>query len=366
MSFKDIDLKKYSKYLNTQKKLGKISGIAEAVTSNDLKKYEYLTDSFVTKPTEQFITHEKLKQSPLTHILEEGNKLNRLQSEQLEDLNEGIDKLITLEKEKYDDPFDDDITLDYESPPSYDEQVKVEVEDDVKKIIRDNNIDTNDPDKLFLLIQKLNGKVSGFGSSKSSKSKNKVQYYKHVRQEYMNKRDDLIRSTPLKTPTTSRKTDKVKRKLEGKGMTKKMIGKFQFDIPKLRKHNMLSLSYPNNRKINGFPNIIVSNNVKKVLMNDKINRKYQLTPTEKSYLNDLYMKSDSNLSKSKNKLLGGCTPVYFMNKDQMIDRMGVIIGELSAGNNNENLINELQNIAYNLYKNKHINKAEYTEIINLI
>lgn len=340
MSFKDINLKQYNDYLDTQKKLGKMSGIAEAITSKDLKRYEYLTDKFVTKPTQEFISYETLKQSPLGQILDEGNKLNRLQVEQLEDLSEGIDKL-ALEKED-EKPFD----WLFESPPGYEEVAEHDIENQIQKYITEKQLNTENAADVKTILAILGRKKGGYTRSKKTEL---VDALSAQQKKYREK---------LKTLQPS--------KQQGKGLLKKkMIGKFQFDIPKLRKHNILSLSYPNNRKINHFPNMIVSNEVKKVLLNEKMNKKYQLSPSEKLFLNDLYMKSEHNLSKSKNRLLGGCSPVYFMNKKQMINRMGVILGELSAGNNNENLINELQNIAYNLYKNKHITKNEYSNIMEI-
>ena len=54
------------------------------------------------------------------------------------------------------------------------------------------------------------------------------------------------------------------------GLTKKVkpiklqIGKYVIDFPKLKKENILSISYPNNnKKVNGFPNLKVSDSVKK-------------------------------------------------------------------------------------------------------
>jgi hypothetical protein len=68
--------------------------------------------------------------------------------------------------------------------------------------------------------------------------------------------------------------------ISGTGMSKFKYGKYLIDKKKLGK-GLLSISYPNGKKVNGYPNMKVSGDVKKVLLNNKINKNYTLTEEEK-------------------------------------------------------------------------------------
>ena len=69
---------------------------------------------------------------------------------------------------------------------------------------------------------------------------------------------------------------KVKVKVTGRGLKKIQYGKYMIDKKKLGK-GVLSISYPNGKKVNGYPNMKVSEGVKKVLLNNKINKNYDLS-----------------------------------------------------------------------------------------
>ena len=147
--------------------------------------------------------------------------------------------------------------------------------------------------------------------------------------------------------------DKVK--VTGRGLKKIQYGKYMIDKKKLGK-GVLSISYPNGKKVNGYPNMEVSEDVKRVLLNNKINKNYDISETEKEFLRKFIGKSEADISKSKEKTL--CNMTW--------ERLNVLYGELKAGNTSHVVKNELASIAHNFFKNKMVDKSRYKKILNLI
>ena len=52
--------------------------------------------------------------------------------------------------------------------------------------------------------------------------------------------------------------------------------------------------------------------------------------------------------------------------NQMLKRLPIDLAQIKAGNNSENLLNEIRQIVYSLYRSKEITKKEYNNIINSI
>ena len=50
----------------------------------------------------------------------------------------------------------------------------------------------------------------------------------------------------------------------------------------------------------------------------------------------------------------------------MLQRLPIALAQIKAGNNSENLLNEISQIVYFLYQSKEITKKVYTNIIKLI
>ena len=65
----------------------------------------------------------------------------------------------------------------------------------------------------------------------------------------------------------------------------------------------------------------------------------------------------SNFDRSKLKIL---TP------KQMLQRLPIALAQVKAGNNSENLLNEIRQIVYSLYQSKEITKKVYNNIIKSI
>ena len=51
---------------------------------------------------------------------------------------------------------------------------------------------------------------------------------------------------------------------------------------------------------------------------------------------------------------------------QMLQRLPIALAQIKAGNNSENLLNEIRQIIYSLYQSKEITKQVYNNIIKSI
>ena len=51
---------------------------------------------------------------------------------------------------------------------------------------------------------------------------------------------------------------------------------------------------------------------------------------------------------------------------EVIEQVKLLVGEITSGNTNQSLKNELSELSTYLYKTKHINKSQYNKLTNLI
>ena len=51
---------------------------------------------------------------------------------------------------------------------------------------------------------------------------------------------------------------------------------------------------------------------------------------------------------------------------QMLQRLPIALAQVKAGNTSENLLNEIRQIMYSLYRSKEITKKVYDNLMNLI
>ena len=54
-----------------------------------------------------------------------------------------------------------------------------------------------------------------------------------------------------------------------------------------------------------------------------------------------------------------------MRPKQMLQRLPIVLAQVKAGNNSENLLNEMRQIIYSLYQSKEIAKKVYNNILYL-
>ena len=66
------------------------------------------------------------------------------------------------------------------------------------------------------------------------------------------------------------------------------------------------------------------------------------------------MLSDANYSAKQNETKG--TRLKILTPKQMLQRLSIALAQVKAGNNSENLLNEIRQIIYSLYQSKEITK----------
>ena len=76
------------------------------------------------------------------------------------------------------------------------------------------------------------------------------------------------------------------------------------------------------------------------------------------------MLSDANYNVRQNETKG--TGLKILTPKQMRQRLPVALAQVKAGNNSENLLNEIRKIVYSLYQSKQITKKVYNSIIKSI
>ena len=68
---------------------------------------------------------------------------------------------------------------------------------------------------------------------------------------------------------------------------------------------------------------------------------------------------------AKNKATKG-TVLKMLTPKQILQRLPIDFAQVKAGNNSENLLNEIRQIVYSLYQSKEITKKVYNNIIKSI
>ena len=76
------------------------------------------------------------------------------------------------------------------------------------------------------------------------------------------------------------------------------------------------------------------------------------------------MLSDANYDARKNETEG--KGLKILTPKQMLQRLPIVLAQVKAGNNSENLLNEIKQIVYSLYQSKQITKKVYNNIIKSI
>ena len=69
------------------------------------------------------------------------------------------------------------------------------------------------------------------------------------------------------------------------------------------------------------------------------------------------------MSEAKAKATKG-TGLEILTPKQILQRLSIALAQVKAGNNSENLLNEIRQIVYYLYESKQITKKVYINIIN--
>ena len=73
------------------------------------------------------------------------------------------------------------------------------------------------------------------------------------------------------------------------------------------------------------------------------------------------MVSDANYNAKQNETKG--KGLKILTPKQMLQRLPIALAQVKAGNNSENLLNEIGQIIYSLYQSKEITKKVYNNLI---
>ena len=76
------------------------------------------------------------------------------------------------------------------------------------------------------------------------------------------------------------------------------------------------------------------------------------------------MLSDASYNAKQNETKG--KGLKILTPKQMIQRLPIALAQVKAGNNSENLLNEIRQIVYSLYQSKEITKKVYNNLIRLL
>ena len=76
----------------------------------------------------------------------------------------------------------------------------------------------------------------------------------------------------------------------------------------------------------------------------------------------MYIGSNYNAKQDETKGTG----LRILTPKQMLQRLPIALEQVKAGNNSENLLNEIRQIVYSLYQSKEITKKVYNNIIKSI
>ena len=76
----------------------------------------------------------------------------------------------------------------------------------------------------------------------------------------------------------------------------------------------------------------------------------------------MYPDANYNAKQNENKGKG----LKILTSKQMIQRLPMAFAQVKAGNNSENLLNEIRQIIYSLYQSKEVTKKVYNNLMKLL
>ena len=93
---------------------------------------------------------------------------------------------------------------------------------------------------------------------------------------------------------------------------------------------------------------------------------YNFFNGRKKVLNAFESKIFSIKSKGSGLLNTDHSKLKILTPKQMVQRLPIALSQVKAGNNSENLLNEIRQIVYSLYQSREITKKVYNSIIKSI
>ena len=93
---------------------------------------------------------------------------------------------------------------------------------------------------------------------------------------------------------------------------------------------------------------------------------YNFSEARENILDTFESKIFSTKSKCADILNPNLSRLKILTHKQMLQRLLIALAQVKAGNNSENLLNEIRQIVYSLYQSKQITKKVYNNIIKSI
>lgn len=216
----------------------------------------------------------------------------------------------------------------------------IEINDLYNKFLTDNN--------LVYVRDTKKGKKAGDLKQNEYTSKKKFQFEQDVLVKKFRIAPDAVDEFLKQRGLISTK-EGLRRRTVGEGYkqqqhntnkdTKVQLGRYLIDVKKLKKNNILSMTYQNGKKIPTLPNMKVSDNLKRVLLHKQVNTKrMNLTDAEKLFLQQLVNKADVEVAKSKTRVMNN---INLGQVEELKDDLVRLIGEIEAGNDNPKLVDEV-------------------------
>jgi hypothetical protein len=380
MPFKDVDLKRLDEKNKVHKSLyNKIAEINK-LTSSTIK------DDNIRLPTVELISGKKVKpirENPVSIIQARldaaertkpvTDKLQRLSDQQEKSL-QYQDLMAHQQMAMLEDQIPDIRVL----PPEEAREIDIaglegiDLDDETMTLLKQRNpmyVDVNEvfagyeqsPDRLIDLAQKVTRDLNVMKGEKGNLTKSFRK--SDISEEEYNFQKQAIDEEYAAVKKYHETLKLFKRVLVREGVIN--IGDYWVNKKKLNRDNILSVRYNNNNNMVGrFGAKKVSDNVKKVVNNDRIFDNVKLSQNEKRFLDKLYLNSGTKISPSKAQLIRGGE--VFTSLKEMSDKLKIIMGQIKAGNTSKVIRNEAMDILHYLFKNKKIKTKSYKEIINFL
>jgi hypothetical protein len=146
--------------------------------------------------------------------------------------------------------------------------------------------------------------------------------------------------------------------------SKFVFGKIKIDLNKLFYRNILSITDNKGKQMNGYPNKRVSDNfvdvIFKILENKTITKSdLKNIHSERILYDNLIVLSGIHKSKSIPTTIEDTAP-------EMKNRLGLIVGEIEAGNSNKELLKELHELLFKMSQINLISRSAATKYYNNI
>ena len=107
---------------------------------------------------------------------------------------------------------------------------------------------------------------------------------------------------------------------------------------------------------------MVKKNTKKKEVTDNLENFYKSREEVINFFRDFTeMLSDANYKAKQNETKG--KGLKLLTPKQMLQRLPIALAQVKAGNNSENLLNEIRQIIYSLHQSKEITKKVYNNLI---